>query len=161
MEVSAKEGHIIGLDITEHIQKGLSAKETIDKIHSHSGIAIAAHPYDIYRRGVKDLILKLDFDAVEVVNGHTFTNSRDPETLCRQGGIPMVGGSDAHALEEVGSVTVEFEGQWKHALANSAMVVNSKPRSKLLYTNIKRMAKKGDIMKSVKSMAKRHISHYK
>jgi len=110
MEVSSQEGHILALGIKKPVDKGLSAAETIERIHKLGGIAIAAHPYDRYRRGVGDLILKLPFDAVEVVNGHTFTNWRNPEGIAMKAKLPMVGGTDAHSLGEIGNVSIVVAG---------------------------------------------------
>jgi len=132
VEVSAREGHILALNVRELVPRDLSARETVERIHSLGGLAIAAHPYDSWRSGVGDLILKLGFDAVEVVNGHTFSNRRDPVKVCREAGIPMVGGSDAHALHEVGSVTVAFEGDWVEAVKAGRVEVKSKPKARLL-----------------------------
>jgi len=127
VEVSSVQGHILALFVRELVPKGLTAKETVEAIHSFGGLAIAAHPYDRYRRGVKDLILKLPFDAVEVVNGHTFTNISDPAEVCLGAGIPMVGGSDAHTLREIGSVATEFKGDFVQAVEAGAVGVKSRP----------------------------------
>jgi predicted metal-dependent phosphoesterase TrpH len=110
MEVSSEEGHILALNVRELIPRDISAKDTINRIHSLGGIAVAAHPYDLRRRGVGDLITRLPFDAVEVMNGHTFGSKKDPKRICEGLGISMVGGSDAHTLNEVGSVLVEYDG---------------------------------------------------
>ncbi|MBD3260955.1 MAG: hypothetical protein GF334_04635, partial [Candidatus Altiarchaeales archaeon] len=63
-----------------------------------------------YRRGVGDLIFDVDFDAVEVFNGHTFGNRSDPVKQAEAAGRNMVGGSDAHTLGELGGITVNVEG---------------------------------------------------
>lgn len=106
MEVSAREGHILALGIRRPVESRLSAEETVRRIHELGGIAIAAHPYDIYRNGVGDLITTIGFDAVEVVNGHTFGNSRNPVEMALEAKLPMVGGTDAHSLGEIGNVSI-------------------------------------------------------
>lgn len=161
MEISSKQGHILGLDISEPVKKGLDAQRTVDEIHSLGGLAIAAHPYDRYRRGVGDLILDVGFDAVEVVNGHTFGNKKDPRAICEKAGMPMVGGSDAHALEEVGSVLVEFEGDFRDALLAGKMRIVSRPKAELLYNNMRRIAGRGDILKRMGKKARKHVLGYK
>ena len=45
MEVSSADGHIVALNLKELIPRGLSAAETVDRIHRAGGIAIAVHPY--------------------------------------------------------------------------------------------------------------------
>ncbi|HHQ44519.1 MAG TPA: PHP domain-containing protein, partial [Candidatus Altiarchaeales archaeon] len=107
MEVSSRDGHILALNVRELIPKDLSAKETVERIHSAGGIAIAAHPYDRYRSGVGDLMHEVDFDAVEVLNGHTFGNTKDPAVEAKKSGLPMVGGTDAHTAKEVGGVRIK------------------------------------------------------
>jgi predicted metal-dependent phosphoesterase TrpH len=125
VEVSSNEGHILALGVNELIQRDLSAQETVERIHALGGLAVAAHPYDTFRSGVGDLILELPFDAVEVVNGHTFGNRRDPVRVCSEAGLPMVGGSDAHSLREIGSVTNRFEGDWMQAVKRGDLKVES------------------------------------
>jgi hypothetical protein len=106
MEVSSKEGHILALGIKKQVESGLPAKETVERIHDLGGIAIAAHPYDSYRWGVGDLIMTAGFDAVEVVNGHTFGNTKNPREMALKANLPMVGGTDAHSLAEIGNVSI-------------------------------------------------------
>lgn len=106
LEVSSREGHILALGVKEMVEWDNSAQETVEKIHSLGGIAVATHPYDSFRMGVGDLIYRLDFDAVEVENGHTFRNRKNPLKMAQEKNLCMVGGSDAHTLGEIGSVTV-------------------------------------------------------
>lgn len=106
IEISSIEGHILALGITELIERAIPAEEVIEKIHELGGIAIAAHPYDRLRSGVGDLIHKLDFDAIETVNGHTLLNTWGMVSISEDVGLPMVGGSDAHCLDEVGCVSI-------------------------------------------------------
>ena len=46
IEVSTCDGHVIGLGIGEAVPAGLSADETIARIHKLGGIAIVPHPFD-------------------------------------------------------------------------------------------------------------------
>ena len=131
MEVSAREGHILALNVRELIPKDLSAKETIDRIHALGGLAVAAHPYDSWRNGVGDLVLELDFDAVEVANGHTIYNTKDVVGLCGKHGLVMVGGTDAHLLKEVGSVVVECDKPLLEAIKSGALRIKSSGKPQL------------------------------
>jgi len=132
MEISAVEGHIIALNVRELVPRDLPAAKTIEMIHSQGGLAVAAHPYDVRRYGVGDLITKLPFDAVEVVNGHTFANRKDPVKVCRAHGIPMVGGSDAHSGKDVGSVAVEYDGDVLAAIKSGRTAIRNKPMAMLI-----------------------------
>ncbi len=109
MEVSSLDGHIVVLGVRELIERDLSARETIRRAHDLGGIAIAAHPYDTFRRGVKDLCWELDFDAIEI-NGHCLYGNTKAENAAKEHGKPLVGGSDAHALNGIGVISTEVGG---------------------------------------------------
>ena len=125
-EITSKEGHILSLGVDELVPAGLSAKDTVDAIHALKGFAIAAHPYDVYRKGVGDCILHLDFDGVEIVNGHTFGSKKDVSALCDGLGLRKIGGSDAHTLDEIGMVYCEFKGGWREGLRAEECIIHSK-----------------------------------
>ncbi len=110
MEVSSLDGHIIALGVKKRVERDMSAKETIDAIHKQGGIAIAAHPYDSFRRGVGDLTFELDFDAIEI-NGHCLRGNGQAESIAKEHGIPLVGGSDAHSLSGIGAICTSVEGK--------------------------------------------------
>jgi len=110
MEVSSNDGHIVALGVTKKVEHGMSAKETIDRIHELSGLAIAAHPYDTLRSGVGDLCWKLDFDAIEI-NGHCLYGNGKAEEMAKKHGKPLVGGSDAHSIGEIGVICTVVEGR--------------------------------------------------
>ncbi len=109
MEISSLDGHIVALGIRKPVERGLGAKETLDRIHKLGGIAIAAHPYDRLRSGVGDLCWKLDFDAVEV-NGRCLCGNGTAAKAAKDHGKPLVGGSDAHSLAGIGAVATEVAG---------------------------------------------------
>ena len=52
IEISSDKGHILGLGVDEIIPKGLSAVETVDRIHDAGGLAIVPHPFSYYRHGL-------------------------------------------------------------------------------------------------------------
>ncbi len=107
VEVSSLEGHILCLGVTELIARDIPAEEVIERAHELGGIAIAAHPFDRFRSGVGDLVFSLKFDAVELYNGHTLASTRDIGGVRSEIKIPVVGGSDAHRLEDIGLVYIE------------------------------------------------------
>jgi len=106
LEVSSIDGHILALGVTELIERDLSAQRTIERIHDLGGIAIAAHPYDRFRSGVGDLIYKLNFDAVEIFNGRTLSSTKDMRKISENIKLPLVGGSDAHCIDEIGCISI-------------------------------------------------------
>src|SRR5207244_9500446 len=57
IEVSSRDGHIIGLGVSDTIPRGLSADETILQIKRLGGVSIVAHPYDFLRSALNPEIL--------------------------------------------------------------------------------------------------------
>jgi predicted metal-dependent phosphoesterase TrpH len=105
IEISSSDGHVVGLGLSNPIPKGLSADETIDKIHRLGGIAILPHPYDPFRSSVNPELLKSRPDAVEVVNASSLLHSiywKKAQRFVITNGFPSVGGSDSHIPQTVG-----------------------------------------------------------
>jgi len=103
-EISSLGGHIIGLNIQEVIPKGLTAEETVDRIHQAGGIAIACHPFALFKGSVGKHISK-EFDAVETKNASSFpykTATRKASLSADHFDLPKVGGTDAHIGQAIG-----------------------------------------------------------
>ncbi len=122
-EVSSKNGHIIALNISEQIPRGMSAKDTIDAIHVQNGLAIAAHPYTLLWlagvRGVGDLITSHPFDAVEAKNSNITELVSNYYTMFinrKHQHLPEVGNSDAHFMAAFEKVITLFAGRTKDDL---------------------------------------------
>lgn len=105
IEISTKDGHILGLNLSTSIPRGRSVKETIELIHDSGGIPIVPH---LYRNmsGIKKeklLEIKHHIDAIEVYNGcsQPKTNNKTAQlaTNLHLGGT---GGSDTHMPEYAG-----------------------------------------------------------
>jgi len=104
VEVSAKNAHILALNIKMRIPSGLEIGETIDLIHDDGGLAIAAHPVAVYRGWTRKLSGR--FDAIEVVNASSFPfyfSTFFARRLAARLKLPQVAGSDAHYYREVGA----------------------------------------------------------
>jgi anti-anti-sigma factor len=115
-EITAREGHVIGLFLEEWVPPDLSAAETIERIHAQGGLAIAAHPYTHLLtvtglRGVGDLIRELPFDAVESRNANFTEVYANLWAAWRSRGMAQVGSSDAHFLRAVGRCYTVFPGE--------------------------------------------------
>jgi predicted metal-dependent phosphoesterase TrpH len=97
-EVSSLNGHIVGLNVDEAMPVGLSADETVDRIHRAGGVAIACHPYALFKGSIgKHVTAK--FDAVETINASSFPFRRassKAKKLSERFGLPRVAGTDAH-----------------------------------------------------------------
>ena len=104
VEVSARNAHILALNVTTNIPAGLGIEETISLIHEAGGLAIASHPVAVYRGWAKNLHGK--FDAIEVINASSFPfffSAFFSKKLAVELKLPQVAGSDAHFYREVGS----------------------------------------------------------
>ncbi|MDD1770510.1 MAG: CehA/McbA family metallohydrolase [Methanomassiliicoccales archaeon] len=103
MEVTTEDGHMLAYDIADEIERGLSVAETIDRIHSQGGMAVAAHPYRM-RTGLGEDVIKANrFDAIEGMNARsTSKGNAKAVDLADSLGLPITGGSDAHRAENVG-----------------------------------------------------------
>ncbi len=108
-EVSSSEGHILALGISSFIEKGLSPRETLEKIREDGGVAVAAHPYRMSNGVGERVVRDVDFDAIEGMNARSphFINRRGIR-LAKDVGKPITGGSDSHLLVEVGRAYTVF-----------------------------------------------------
>ena len=104
VEVSTKNGHIIGLGIKEKIAKGMTPKETVEKIHELGGEAIVPHPFDFTRKGIGKKIRELTNIAVETMNGSCPVKSFNlkAKKWAESNNLSETGGSDAHRLKDIG-----------------------------------------------------------
>jgi hypothetical protein len=115
MEVTSKNGHIIALNIKEHIRKDLSVDETVDRIHEAGGIAIACHPVTFFK-GSLGRHTSSRFDAVETINASAFPfgySVRNTEKLATELKLPRVAGTDAHYGPQIGYAYTLVEAKLK------------------------------------------------
>jgi predicted metal-dependent phosphoesterase TrpH len=104
IEVSSLGGHVLALNIQELIPKGLSVDETVDRIHSLGGIAVACHPTSFFKGSLGEHISS-KFDAVEVINASAFPfnySVKHSQKIASSLKIAQVAGSDAHYGPEIG-----------------------------------------------------------
>lgn len=105
VEVSSKAGHVTGLNVQNEIPSGLGVEETVERIHDAGGLALACHPYGLFKGGLGKKVTP-KFDAVEVVNSSAFpfgySAKRSKELALSLGIRSLVAGSDAHYGPEIG-----------------------------------------------------------
>ena len=120
-EVTSREGHILALFIDDKIKPDLGAEETIELIHDQGGLAIAAHPFGSMTNGLGHKIHDLDIDGIEVFNAlHRDGISNKIGQL--NGSMmkkALLGSSDAHTKEMIGSGYTLFEGNTSEDLRKS------------------------------------------
>lgn len=98
-EVTTKSGHVLALGISEFIRPRMTVEETVDVIHDQDGIAIAPHPFDLYKEGIKEKAILCD--AIEGFNSLNLDRISNRKSY-RFGKIHkmiILAGSDAHCIE--------------------------------------------------------------
>ncbi len=108
-EIFSSDGEIIGLFLSERIEPGLSADETISRIHSQGGIVCIPHPADTKRNKT---VLKTEvlmeqrerIHCIEQYNGRTLSagDVESQRTIANMSNLPSVVGGDAHTFYELG-----------------------------------------------------------
>jgi hypothetical protein len=102
-EITAQEGEIIGLYLTEAIPAQLSAAETIERIHAQGALAYIPHPFETVRKGISVAVLERvasHVDIFEVCNGRAIFQNRTAQALdwAATHAVPGAAGSDAHGV---------------------------------------------------------------
>ena len=111
MEITSSDGHILALNIQEPVPRGLTAKETIDKIHDAGGITIACHPGAMFKGSLGNHTTSM-FDAVEVINSSAIPfrySIKRAEQIASRLKRARVAGSDAHYGPEIGCAYTLFD----------------------------------------------------
>jgi len=112
-EAKTTGGDLIGLFLTDKIEKGLSPEETIDMIHSQGGLAVAPHPFSAHCDSLGFRIFELKLDGVEVFNAaqrDRHTNPTALELTENKLDVALMGASDAHTPAMVGNACTSFDG---------------------------------------------------
>jgi predicted metal-dependent phosphoesterase TrpH len=113
MEVSSAQGHIVALNVKELIPRGLSAQDTVARIHCAGGVAIACHPYVVGKGCLKDRVSD-SFDAIEVINARAFPFGRSvkkAEAAAKLHKLVRVAGTDSHYGPMIGTAYTVIEAQ--------------------------------------------------
>ena len=106
VEVSTAEGHLLCLGVMLPYLKRAPALEVCKLVHEHGGVAIPAHPYDLFRAGIREAVLDtLEIDALEVFNAATtFKRFNDMAfAYATRKNLAKTAGSDAHHEAAVGT----------------------------------------------------------
>ena len=104
VEVSTKEGHILIVNTDKEFPKGLPAQEVIE-MAPKTALIIIPHPFDSFRKGVNSEIVNLKgYHAIEV-NARCLSKKFNLKAIkfAKENNIPLVAGSDAHFVEEIGN----------------------------------------------------------
>jgi glycosyltransferase involved in cell wall biosynthesis len=115
---TAHEGEVIGLFLTERIERGMSLAETIAEIRRQGGLVYVPHPFDrLHSVPDYEHLLEIveDIDILEVFNPRVTLAAFNEEAVrfARKYGIVPGAGSDSHVAQGLGSVKIrlrDFDG---------------------------------------------------
>ncbi len=115
---TAREGEVIGLFLSDRIERGLSMAETIAEIRRQGGLVYVPHPFDRLH-SVPDYEHMLEIvdqiDILEVFNPRVTLSAFNEEAVrfARKYAIVPGAGSDSHVVQGLGSVKIrlrDFDG---------------------------------------------------
>jgi len=120
IEISTEDdAHIIGLFVSSYIKPRRDALTIIRDIHKQKGLAILPHPFrkwqgylsSKYNRSKTEINSVLnEIDCAEVYSGKCTPKENEAAKLFFKGRkIPLIGGSDAHTINEIGNVLLKIE----------------------------------------------------
>ena len=135
IEITPLDGHVLALNVREEVPPKMALPETICRIHELGGIAVAAHPKNMYKGIGRQITSSLGFDAVEVINSSTFPfffSTNQSRKVALGLGLPQIAGSDAHFPSEIGSAYTIVDADSEvdeivHAIKRGATVPCGKP----------------------------------
>jgi len=105
-ELTTDIGDIIGLFINTGV-KSRNYFDAVEEIKSQGGIAVLAHPFKRTDHIDPEVVRRID--AVEVLNSRLDSErNRKAQMLARFYEKPVIGGSDAHLVSEVGNAYTTF-----------------------------------------------------
>jgi hypothetical protein len=112
VEVSTAEGHLLCLGTTLPQMKGRPAREVVAAIQARGGLAIAPHPFDKFRAGIREEILDLlPLNALETFNSAVSLRSFNEKAAAyaSRRGLAATASSDAHHASAVGICSTAYD----------------------------------------------------
>ena len=115
---TAHQGEVIGLFLSQRIERGMSMKETIAEIRRQGGLVYVPHPFDrLHSVPDYEHLLEIvdEIDILEVFNPRVAFSAFNEEAVrfARKYSIVPGAGSDSHVAQGLGSVKIrlrDFEG---------------------------------------------------
>lgn len=112
-EYNSAEGHVLIFGIRDdgfnRIGPLAPVRDIIRVVNEQGGVVVIPHPFREWSFMRADIETMIGISALEAYNGH---NNRDENARAvreaRRLGLPTTGGSDSHAVSEIGSCYTEF-----------------------------------------------------
>jgi predicted metal-dependent phosphoesterase TrpH len=150
-EVKTSQGEVIGLFLTEKIERGLSMAETIARIQAQDGLVLMPHPFDRLHTipDPSTLLKHLDeIDIFEVYNSRLLFDSFNDDALrfATKYNLVQSAGSDAHVLQGIGTAINRipaFEGPEEFLVSMRHNQILRRPKSLLYLQGLKWMQQVG------------------
>jgi predicted metal-dependent phosphoesterase TrpH/glycosyltransferase involved in cell wall biosynthesis len=144
-EVKTSQGEVIGLFLTERIEKGMTMTETIAAIQAQGGLVLMPHPFDRLHTipDTATLLRHLDeIDIFEVYNSRLLFDSFNDDALrfAAKYNLVQSAGSDAHVLQGIGTAINRipaFEGPEEFLVAMRHNEIIRRPKSLLYLQGLK------------------------
>ena len=111
VEVTTELGHVLVYGLTEAFPRITDSKRLRDYCNERDALMYLAHPARDPGLRVPKAAMEL-FDGVEGLNGCDGPlQNQSASSRGRTRPLPPIGGSDSHALHEVGTAATEFEAE--------------------------------------------------
>ncbi len=109
VEVSTLEGHLLAYGVSEAPPRHRPVAETVEWVRDNGGVSVLSHPFRRAHGVGRAVAESVHVNAIETVNGHNSpgANRRAAEVAKRRG-LGATGGSDVHALFDLGRAYTEF-----------------------------------------------------
>ncbi|TLZ73022.1 MAG: PHP domain-containing protein [Methanobacteriota archaeon] len=110
IEVSTRSGHVLGYGLRDVVPRGLSVRETVERIVAAGGVPVAAHPYRFWSGLGDEGLAETSFPAHETRNGRTLRRGNErARERARALRVGETGGSDSHFLDEVAKAVTAID----------------------------------------------------
>ena len=110
MEYTTPDGDFLIYGPFKNLDNEMGAKELLRTVERLGGVAVAAHPFRDGRSTTREIIAQQYCRIIEGRNGRDNGIGRERAADWQiKYNVHLVGGSDAHSLEELGRVATAFE----------------------------------------------------
>ncbi len=150
-EVKTSQGEVIGLFLSEKIERGLTMEQTIRQIQAQQGLVMMPHPFDRLHTIPDSATLLRHLDAIdifEVYNSRLLFDAFNEDALrfATKYNLVQSAGSDAHVLQGIGTAINRipaFDGPEEFLVSMRHNQIIRRPKSLLYLQSLKWMQQVG------------------